>query len=67
MPQTETADKNETDIRADASTSFLLNIKPIATVGQTSKHLQLDLKQLRSCILLRSKLSSLITREHGYL
>ena len=35
MPQTENADNNETDIKADASTNFLFNIKPIATVGQT--------------------------------
>ena len=57
------ADNKEIDIEADASTTFLINIKPIVTVGQTGpgnanmelhlitiKHLQFDHKQPRSCI-----------------
>ena len=78
MPQTENADNNETDIKADASTNFLFNIKPIATVGQTGpgnanmelhlitrRHLQLNHKQRRGYIKSRANISSLITRKHG--
>ena len=35
IPETVYADNKETDMKEGASTSFSINIKPIATVGQT--------------------------------